>query len=283
MALLLHMIYLRMLHSLRLIRYRTRLIKIAFQLHPIAGGAGEGEGDGDGDGDRDAGEGDGEDDQADDEGDDSAKGDGDDDGAGDAGRREPNWKQMSRKHEREAKKARDEAEKLRKQLKAREDLDKSEQEKKIEEAEQRAREETTQQYETERRHDRLELATTKLAAKGITVGQGKDAATLKFADPDDAIVYLERAISQGDVDEEDVFDDKGRVRSDQLEEALADLLEHKPHLAANDRPGAKVNGSADGGKGGPAKGDGSVDDHLQTIRRHSSSKGEEGARYRRAA
>jgi hypothetical protein len=285
MALLLHIIQLQLINLSKRFRFRWRLIRAAFTLQPIAGADGEGDGEGDGDGEP-AGSSDGDGD-GDGDGEPASSSDGDGDGDGDgepasSRSREPNWKQQSRKHEREAKKARAEAEKLRQQLVAREDQDKSETEKRIEEAEQRARDETTSKYETERQHDRLENVTFKLAAKGVTVGSGKDAKTVKFADPDDAIVYLERAISNGDVDQDEIFDDKGKVRSDNLEEALAEVLEAKPHLVAGDKPGPKVKGSGDGGKGSAATTDGGVEDQLSQIRRHRSSKSDEGARYRKA-
>jgi len=67
-----------------------------------------------------------------------------------------------------------------------------------------------------------------------------------FADPEDA-----RALLASRVDE---FVDDGKVDTDAIEEALADLLKKKPHLAA--QGGRRFQGSADGGarKGsGPAQ------------------------------
>lgn len=58
-----------------------------------------------------------------------------------------------------------------------------------------------------------------------------------FADPEDA-----RALLAGRVDE---FVDNGQVDTDAIEEALADLLSKKPHLAA--ATAKRFQGSADGG------------------------------------
>lgn len=252
---------------LMLIRFRVRMVRHVLTMFPIAGGAPEND-----DGAADKG---GDDDSAgkaatgdDDADSDDDDGDSDDDSAGKApAAAEPDWKRMARKHEREAKKARKDVEQLNARLQAREDADKSEQEKAIEEAEQRARTELEGKFDKERRQDRLELATTKIASKGLKIGTGDDAKTVKFADPDDALLHLERDIRNGDLDPEDIFDSNGRVRNDQLEEALTDLLSRKPHLAAD--TGRKVvAGTADAGKGSPAKTDSTVEDHLNKIRRH---------------
>ena len=62
-------------------------------------------------------------------------------------------------------------------------------------------------------------------------------------------------IRRGDLDEEDLFDDKGKIKPEALTESAykAELIESRPHLAANGgngaRPRSKVAGSADGGKG----------------------------------
>lgn len=182
---------------------------------------------------------------------------------------ETNWKQMARKHEREAKKRQKEIDELKAQIKARADQDLSEHEKAIEQARQEAVKELEIRHEQERRQDRLEVASTKLAARGIQIGEGEKAKMLKFADPDDALVYLERDIASGKLDAEDLFDDRGRVKEDELVDALTDLLARKPHLASDGKQGAgKVKGSADAGKGTPAKTDGTVEEHFQKIRRN---------------
>lgn len=136
------------------------------------------------------------------------------------------WKAHSRKHEREAKKARREAEDLRKQLAEREEAGKSEQEKALEKARQEAA-------------DAAKAEVTGAMRKRILHAEIRAQAAGKFADPDDAIRLL-------DLDDEDVFDDKGDVKSADLSKALDGLLERKPHLKAN---GHRPSGSSDAGKG----------------------------------
>lgn len=58
-----------------------------------------------------------------------------------------------------------------------------------------------------------------------------------FADPEDARALLERNVED--------FIDGGKVDTDAIEEALADLLKKKPHLAA--QSGRRFEGGADGG------------------------------------
>lgn len=247
-----------------IIRFRARMLRYALGAFPIAGGAPDDPADGDDDKDKDTepADGDTDDDDAADDGD----GDGDKDEPAAAAASEPDWKRMARKHEREAKKARKEREDFAKKLKEREDADKSEQDKAVEEAEKRGRESVQGDFEKERRQDRLELATTKIASKGLKIGSGDKEKIVRFADTDDALLHLERDIRNGDLDPEDIFDSNGRVRVEQLEEALTDLLARKPHLAA-DRPG-KVAGTADAGKGAPAKTETTVEDHFNKIRRN---------------
>jgi hypothetical protein len=185
-----------------------------------------------------------------------------------AGGGDIDWKSMARKHEREAKKARKQAEEAAARLKEREDADKSEHEKAIEQARDEARKEALTQAEKDRRADRLEIAVTRLAAKGITVGDGDDKKTLKFADPEDAQVFIERALNRGDLDEDDIFDTDGKVQTDAVTTALADLLERKPNLAAGDNGnggGRPDPGDPDAGKGSGGAKDLeslSVDEHL---------------------
>jgi hypothetical protein len=216
---------------------------------PIMAGA---EGDGDGDSDTSGGD-DGSAD-ADDDGAASKGPEGDADGdAGGAddesrGSREPDWKREARKHERRAKQNARELDELRAKLKEREDADKSEQERAIEEARRQAREEALREAEKERRSDRLETAVIRLASKGVRVGDD----TKRFDDPEDALVFIERAIHRGDLDADDVFDDRGRVKADVVEEELANLLERKPRLAAGDIDAGRRRrdpGDIDAGKG----------------------------------
>jgi hypothetical protein len=186
------------------------------------------------------------------------------------------WKGHARRHEREAKKARKRAKELEEELKAAKDKDKSEQEKAIEKAKDEGRSEASTKAEKERRNDRLEVAVTRLANKPIKVGEGDDAKTLKFADSDDALVYIERAISRGDIDGEDIFDSDGKVLPDAVGRELARLLEDKPHLARDgDETDAAKKKTAKGGvdqKKGGADGNKDLDDmsteeHLKRIQK----------------
>lgn len=179
------------------------------------------------------------------------------------------WKAQSRKHERRVKaerKAREEAER---KLRERDDTDKSEHDKALEKARAEGKAEALTQSEKERRHDRLEVQATRLAARGITIGHGDDARTVRFADAEDALVNIERGIRSGDIDEDEIFDSEGKVQTDGLASALADLLKRKPHLRAtatdgDDRP----SGDGDGGKGSAGKSDEDMTaaDHFAAVR-----------------
>lgn len=178
-----------------------------------------------------------------------------DDPEPDPGKVEPDddWKTKSRKNEAQAKRERREREKLEKELAELRDKDKSEQEKAIEKAREEARNEALTEADKERRADRLEAAVTRLALKGIEIGEGDEKKTVKFADSEDALLHIERAISRGDVDSDDIYDDEGKVKTDALTTALTELLERKPHLADGERP--KPKGDPDTGKGDPASKD----------------------------
>lgn len=182
---------------------------------------------------------------------------------------EPDWKAESRKHEKRAKTHQKRIEELESTLKEREDADKSDREKEIEKARTEAKAEGRSEVEKERRHDRLDIAATKVAVKGIKVGEGDDAKTVKFADPDDALIYVDRAIAAGDLDESEIFDKEGKVQTEALTEALREILESKPHLRATEPGnGAAVRGNADAGRGssgGKDIGAMSVDDHFKAV------------------
>ena len=232
-----------------------------------AGGSGTGSGPGSGSGSS------GDDDDDDDD---------DDDTTGDGGKID--WKKMARKHEREAKKERKAREAAEQKVKDRETADQSEHEKAVQAAREEGEKKAREAADKERRGDRLENAVIKLAGRGIKVTVKKDdkevEETLKFTDPDDAFVHIERMIRNGDIDEDDLFDDKGKIKSDALTEALEELLDNKPHLVAGasnggggagSSGGRKVKGSADGGKGsGGSKSveDMSVDEHFERIRQN---------------
>lgn len=166
---------------------------------------------------------------------------------------EVDWKAMARKHEREAKRLRKEREAQEAKLKEREEAEQTEHEKAIAKAREEAKTEALTEAQQERRKDRLEVAVTRISAKS-------------FADPEDALLHVERAIAAGDIDADDIFNDEGKVQTDALKTALNELLERKPHLKA--APG-QLAGDGDGGKGSGAKDPESlsVEDHLKHIQR----------------
>ncbi|WP_045746396.1 hypothetical protein [Actinoplanes rectilineatus] len=93
---------------------------------------------------------------------------------------------------------------------------------------------------------RREAATEATAAanRRIVRAEVKAAAAGKFADPADAIAFL-------DLDEFEV-DDEGEVDADAITAALTELLTKKPHLAA--QGGRRFQGGGDGGhRGGSTK------------------------------
>jgi flagellar biosynthesis/type III secretory pathway protein FliH len=182
------------------------------------------------------------------------------------------YRKELRNYERNAKRAsakdKKEITALKDKLQKREDADKSEQQKAVDKAREEGKTEAQQAAEKERRQNRLEVAVTRLAAKGIKVGEGEDAKTVRFADPEDALVHLERAIATEEVD--DPFDDQGKVKADALSEALTELLERKPHLQAKEEETPKPAGDADAGKGGDgakALADMSPEEHYAQVRK----------------
>ncbi len=191
----------------------------------------------------------------------------DDDAAAADGDKEPDWKRMARKHEREAKAARKREADLQKQLAAREDADKTEHEKAIAAARTETAAQITTKFEAAQRTDRIENAVTKLSLKGFKI---KDSAgktvTVRFADPDDAQLRIDRALHTGDLDVDDIYTD-GKVQTPALTAFLAELLDEHPRLRADND--AKDDVDMDGGKGSGAGSktleDLSPDDHLKAI------------------
>lgn len=181
------------------------------------------------------------------------------------------WQTKARKHERTAKRERKAREDAERKLKERESEDQSDHEKAVEKAREEARAEAKAEADKERRSDRLEVSVTRLATRGIKIGDGDGAETMRFADSDDALLHLERAMSRGDVDADDIFDSDGRPDNDAVVAALAEILEGKPHLRASNGEPPKPKGSGDAGKGkDAAKGvdDLTAEEHFQRIRRH---------------
>lgn len=158
------------------------------------------------------------------------------------------WKAMARKHEREAKKARKEAESVKKALDERAEQDKTEQEKAMDKARKEGADEAVSTVEQKYR-SKIKNAEIRAQAAG------------RFADPSDAV-----ALAQ--IEDEDLFDDDGEINPDAIKSALDSLLESKPHLAAGQ--GARFQGGSDAGKGsGDAKDVSSwgVEDHLKDVQK----------------
>lgn len=214
------------------------------------------------------------DDPADDVKDDDAKDEDKNDDDDDHKPAETNWKQQARRHEREAKAARDREAKARKReadltakLKEREDADKTEQEKAVEKARTDATTDVTSKYEQERRAERLELAVTRAAiSRGVKVGEGDKQKTVKFTDAEDVQMWVERQIRNGAAD--DIYTDEGKVNASTLIDLLADLAASKPSWlqGATNGAGKVADFDAGKGKGGP-KGieDMSVEEHYKRM------------------
>jgi hypothetical protein len=252
------------------------MYRVANQLRgwPAIGGGAD---DDDDDADKDKS---GDDDKDDDDSDADADADADKDKAtGDDDK--VDWKQMARKHERRAKKEKERADKLAADQKKADEEQKSDLQKAIDAAREEGKTAALTEAQKERRADRLENSVIRLAAKGVTVGEGDEAKTLKFDDPEDALTFIERAIAKGDLDEEDIFDDDGKVKTDAVEDELVALLKRKPKLAAENGTGTgtgtgdkgrrQAGGSGDGGKGGKGGGKSldemSPEEHLAQIKK----------------
>jgi hypothetical protein len=221
----------------------------------IQGGAPEGDGAGAGDG------GDGSDD-GDADGADEGDGDGDGHADGAEGKEKDAeyWREQHRRYERTIKRKRtrdkQELKEAKDKLKEREDEDKSEQEKAVEKAREEGKTEALTTAEKERRKDRLESAVTRAAGKKIKIGEGDDAKEVRFEDPEDAEVFLQRKIAKGDLDEDDLYDSDGKVKAEVVAEALQEILEEKPRLAEDSGSGEPEKKTAKGGVD-QRKGDGS--------------------------
>lgn len=179
------------------------------------------------------------------------------------------WKREARKWEGRAKKNATDLAASQTKLREREDADKTEQEKAVEAAARTAREEALSEAQKDRRADKLEMAVTKVAAvRGVKVGTGDDEKTVKFADPDDVQMWLEKQIERGDIDADAIYHD-GKVDEDALGDELARLAAAKPGWLAGAAKGNGTGtpaGSADGGRGTPPA-SGSVEAELKAIQR----------------
>lgn len=270
------------------IQWRLRMLWAAWTLKPIRGGADDGDSDGDGKADDDKSDADaGKTEDAGKSDDDTSDDDaGDSDDGDKPSKSAEEYRTQLRQYERSAKRAsvkdKKEIEKLRTDLKKREDADKSEQEKAVEAAREAGATEARNEALKDRRADRLEAASVRMASKGVEIetkdGDGDETkkTRVKFADPDDALVHLERAIGRGEIDADTVFDENSRVKDGELTELLVELLEKKPHLreSSSEKEEGKSAGDADAGKGAGQDEGGkkleemSVEDHLNRITRH---------------
>ena len=181
------------------------------------------------------------------------------------------WQSKARKHERDLKKERKAREELEAKLAEFEQSKLSEQEKAIAKAREEAKAEVSSEYEKARRADRLEVAVMQIAtSKGVSIGDGDDAKTVKFTDPDDVQTWVERQIARGELDAEDIFEQGGKVNRDALMEVLTDLAKDKPHwLTTNGNASTqKPAGDSDAGKGKPKlAGNESFADHLKAVQK----------------
>jgi len=225
----------------------------------------ESDDDQDDDSEKDTEDADVDDDQDDDEKDTDDESDDDD---------EVKLKRESRKHERRWKREKAAREKVERELAGIKKGRKSAEQKAIDDAKSAGRQEAVSEFEKTRRADRLEVAVTRLATKGVPIGEGDDAKKVKFADPEDVLMYLERRITRGELDANDVYDDDGKVRVEALTEELAELAEDKPGwlvgaAAGAGKGGGTRNGDSDAGKGSSGSGEDSVESHFAKVRRHA--------------
>lgn len=177
---------------------------------------------------------------------------------------EDDWKTKSRKNENRAKQEQTKREEAEKKLREREEEDESEAQKKVREAKEEGRQEALTETQKEARSTRLESAVTKAAVKKLKLGEGDDAEEARFADPEDAQILIERAIAKGELEEDEVFNDKGQVDQEVIERELASFLKRKSHLREEaERPDP---GDPDTRKGDPADeslNSMSVEDHVK--------------------
>ena len=165
------------------------------------------------------------------------------------------WKTKARKNETRAKREERKRREAEAELQKLRDKDKSETERAIEKAREEARNEALTEAEKERRADRLEVAVTRAAARGVTVGEGDDAKNVKFADPEDALLRVEKRVRDGVIDGDELYDDQGKVNTDLLADALAEIASDYPHLVGGNGERPKPAGDPDSRKGDPAQKD----------------------------
>lgn len=165
--------------------------------------------------------------------------------------KDDDWQSKSRKHETRAKRAEKRLAELEAAEAARTAESQTEHERAVEAARAEARAEADTEHSRARRTDKLEVQVVRLAAGA-------------FADPDDALVFITRAVDSDDLDLDDLVDADGKVNSDALKAELDSLLKRKPHMAAGAVAG--VAGGADQGEGAGSGGDlesQSIEDHMR--------------------
>lgn len=167
----------------------------------------------------------------------------------------PKATDSERKWERRSKANFKEIESLKAQLAERDAANQTEHEKALTAMRETTAAEVRAEAEKERRNDRLENSTLRLAALGLKIGSGDDVKTVKFADPDAAVDALELKVRRGDIDLEDLFDADGKIQPAAHAAELARILEARPYLAAGSGAAPpRRPGSIDAGKGSGSKG-----------------------------
>lgn len=177
------------------------------------------------------------------------------------------WKTRARKQERRARKAEQDLADALERIKTREQEEQSDHEKALQAARDEgaaaARAESLKQLQAQR----LEAETLRVASRSIKLG---DDETARFADPDLAHVYVQGLLARGDLDADDLFDERGKPDSQALEDALSGLLRRDRSLAAHEGNGRRPQGSADGGKGQGPGPDPRTDMSMEEARKYAS-------------
>jgi hypothetical protein len=116
-----------------------------------------------------------------------------------------------------------------------------------------AKDKSAEEIELDKARAEARAEVTKQANERVLKAELRAQATGQLADPADALAFI-------DLSQFDVADD-GQVDGDALNEAIADLLKRKPHLATPTGP-EKPSGSADGGAGAPPKPTQNLDEQI---------------------
>lgn len=243
------------------------------RLMPVLAGADDGDDSDDSDDDSADDDGDDSDDDDADTADDDDDSDSDDDDSDDDDQNKPSFlRRMARRHENRAKAQKKRADRLQAEVERLKNGGKGGDD--DDDPDREALDAEKQGLEEERRSFRLEQSISRMSRKGIKVEVDGAEKALKFADPDDALLHIERQIRAGEIEQSDIFDDEGKVDRKGLKDALAELLEDKPHLAAASNGGSrKPKGGSGAGRGSGSGKDlesMSADDHFKQVRRTAS-------------